>query len=208
MPPLLSGRSIAGKTVQAGKWQLVTPDGEAEITWYEIRSFDDYKDPNDLPDQARWRMQGSVKVGGKNYYWLNGKWNESNLDCEYANSQHCVYPYENTPNGYVFTGAVSPEGDIPVGYDQYVYIQVYGTDPRIVNDTVFGDSKQLVNSYDGCPACVPNGGIDLLTTDASTHYSYNRGSGAMHADVYIWVWVPVPTFASTPYHYLNGVPAR
>jgi len=185
----------------------MTPNGNAVITWYDILDAPaGYNDPNDLPNQEYYKMQGSVRVGGKNYYWANGKWNESRLSCAYANSQHCVYPYEVTPNGYVFTGAVSPNGDIPVGNDQFIYIQVSGTDPRLLNDPVFGDGGELVNTYDGCPACIPNGGVDLLSTSAYSHYGLN-GSG-ISAEVYIWVWIPSPALRSNPSYYRDRELAR
>jgi hypothetical protein len=194
-PPSLSGVKIGGTTKTEGEWNLVT-NGDGKITWYEIINYSGYNHPSQLSEQEQKaaRMQGSVILDGVSWSWTNDGWITSKgNNCAYSNSVHCVYPYEAT-KGNAPTAAVSPKGNISANSSTYIYIEV---NPSRPGDRVFAGGGRIFNAYDGCPACVPDKGVDLLSINASLHYGYNGKHGAS-ASVFIWLWFPVP---NTVIHY-------
>jgi hypothetical protein len=173
-----------GAKKDEGNWQLVTPIGDGVVTWYVIEKVTHVNHPDELDNQAHYRMQGSVQVNGVNYFWKNKRWNQSTLNCSYANSVHCVTPYSDKPGAPPPTGAVEPNGSIPVGADQYLYVSVNGSKE---GDNILGGDGLLINLYDGCPKCIPDRGVDILTTNMGDKHSYNGGGNP--AIVYLWLWV-------------------
>jgi RHS repeat-associated protein len=185
-PKSISGQSIGGEKVGPGEWQLVA-DGDGIVTWYEIKNVSGYDDPYQMSEeeQAAARMQGTIIINGVSWSWKNDEWIRSpGTGCDYSNSVHCVYPSEDT-NGHAPTAAVSPDGNIPTSSDTF-NVQV---DPTKPFDDDFGEDGKVFNVYDGCHACVPDKGVDLLTVDVNGHYGYN-GEGGAPANVNIWLWGP------------------
>jgi hypothetical protein len=175
----------------SGSWELLTPEGDGVITWYDYPVVSDpsISNPADLPNQEYFRMQGSVKLNGVNFSW-KGQWVISPGPCNppYASSTQCIVPFEHRNSSRSVTGAVLIPGNIPQGRERNILIIILG---------VKGEFSRglLVNVRDECPACSPSG-VDILTLDSRRHTSYN-GKSRNQAYVYIWLWIPSPFKANT-----------
>ena len=143
----------------------------------------DINDANDLPNQGYLRMQGSVKLNGVtwNYNKYTGRWEKNSRSCSppYASSTQCVVPYNDRAPDQVTTAAVSRNSSIPMGPDQYIYIQI--------PDANIDPKEIMVNTRDECPGC-DRMQVDILAVEPlKSYFSYNTPNG-LPANVYIWIY--------------------
>ncbi len=173
------------------QWELLNPSGDGKVSFYtyDAVSNPDIQSPWDLSANvlADYMLQGSVIINGQLWNYVGGEeeWRENSFvgSCspQFASATQCVVPLQFSTSNQPVTGAVNRDGDIPLGPDQLIYIQVVnGKGP------FYGDGL-LVNTKDECPGCSPLQ-VDILydiTEGDGLPYSYNLGSDSW--TVYIWI---------------------
>lgn len=174
------------------EWVLL--DTRGVVTNYYVPRVNDsrYQSPEGHPDEATFRLQGSVILNGVQWSWSDGWHTRDSSSCTsgVVVVTGCLVPLKagTSPNqntsspGASISGAVRPDGPILIHGNTLIYVQT-------------PSYELLVNTRDGCSGCATNNiHVDIFTVDVnmpSGYQNYNwdgsnhRGTGKNQ--VLIWL---------------------